>query len=169
MKILAPVLLPCLLLAGCSGEPEKPAPKRTPASNAFTHQGAPDELAELVPPGTAGIVYFKDLDALLERAVAKGIFGTKMRSVIDAANKDGIAAVVHQQFDIGRQILQHGLVPIIEPEVTISIADKAEAEEILLAEIKQQLDALGADQQVMLKLTLPERQTSTSRWSTIRA
>lgn len=98
-----------------------------------------------------------DLDALLERAVAKGIFGTKMRSVIDAANKDGIAAVVHQQFDIGRQILQHGLVPIIEPEVTISIADKAEAEEILLAEIKQQLDALGADQQVMLKLTLPEK------------
>lgn len=98
-----------------------------------------------------------DLDALLERAVSKGIFGTKMRSVIDAANKDGISAVVHQQFDIGRQILQHGLVPIIEPEVTISISDKAEAEDILLAEIKQQLDALGADQQVMLKLTLPEK------------
>lgn len=98
-----------------------------------------------------------DLDALLERAVAKGIFGTKMRSVIDAANKEGIASVVHQQFDIGRQILQHGLIPIIEPEVTISIADKAEAEDILLAEIKQQLDALGADQKVMLKLTLPEK------------
>ena len=98
-----------------------------------------------------------DLDALLERAVAKGIFGTKMRSVIDAANKAGIAAVVHQQFDIGRQILQHGLVPIIEPEVTISIADKAEAEAILLAEITEQLDALADDQQVMLKLTLPEK------------
>ncbi|MEE2878668.1 MAG: fructose bisphosphate aldolase [Pseudomonadota bacterium] len=99
-----------------------------------------------------------DLDALLERAVAKGIFGTKMRSVIDEANAAGIAAVVHQQFDIGRQILQHGLVPIIEPEVTISISDKAEAEEILLVEITKQLDALAADQQVMLKLTLPEKE-----------
>ena len=98
-----------------------------------------------------------DLDALLERAVAKGIFGTKMRSVINAANKEGIAAVVAQQFDIGRQILGHGLMPIIEPEVTISIADKAEAEDILLAEILKQLDALGHDKQVMLKLTLPEK------------
>jgi fructose-bisphosphate aldolase class I len=98
-----------------------------------------------------------DLDALLERAVAKGIFGTKMRSVINAANEEGIAAVVAQQFDVGRQILGHGLVPIIEPEVTISIADKAEAEDILLAEILKQLDALGHDKQVMLKLTLPEK------------
>jgi fructose-bisphosphate aldolase class I len=98
-----------------------------------------------------------DLDALLERAVAKGIFGTKMRSVISAANEEGIAAVVAQQFDVGRQILGHGLMPIIEPEVTISIADKAEAEEILLAEILKQLDALGHDKQVMLKLTLPEK------------
>ncbi|MAB10770.1 MAG: class I fructose-bisphosphate aldolase, partial [Hyphomonas sp.] len=96
-----------------------------------------------------------DLDALLERAVAKGIFGTKMRSVINAANQEGIAAVVAQQFDVGRQILGHGLVPIIEPEVTISIADKAAAEDILLAEILKQLDALGADKQIMLKLTLP--------------
>lgn len=98
-----------------------------------------------------------DLDALLERAVAKGIFGTKMRSVINAANEEGIAAVVAQQFDVGRQILGHGLMPIIEPEVTISIADKAEAEDILLAEILKQLDALGHDKQVMLKLTLPEK------------
>lgn len=98
-----------------------------------------------------------ELDVLLERAVAKGIFGTKMRSVISAANEEGIAAVVAQQFDVGRQILGHGLMPIIEPEVTISIADKAEAEEILLAEILKQLDALGHDKQVMLKLTLPEK------------
>lgn len=98
-----------------------------------------------------------DLDTLLEKAVAKGIFGTKMRSVVNAANPAGISAVVHQQFDVGRQILGHGLVPIIEPEVTISIADKAEAEEILLKEILTQLDALGADQKVMLKLTLPEK------------
>jgi fructose-bisphosphate aldolase class I len=98
-----------------------------------------------------------ELDHLLERAVAKGIFGTKMRSVINAANPVGIAAVVAQQFDIGRQILGHGLMPIIEPEVTITIADKAEAEDILLAEITKQLDALAADKQVMLKLSLPEK------------
>ena len=98
-----------------------------------------------------------DLDKLLTRAVAKGIFGTKMRSVINAANPKGIAAVVQQQFEVGRQILAHGMMPIIEPEVTISIADKAQAEEILLAEITKQLDALPADKQVMLKLTLPTK------------
>lgn len=98
-----------------------------------------------------------DLDALLKRAVAKGVFGTKMRSVIDAANPRGIAAVVGQQFEVGRQILAHGLVPIIEPEVTISIADKAEAEDILLAEIRKHLDGVPAGRQVMLKLTLPTK------------
>ncbi len=98
-----------------------------------------------------------ELDALLTRAVAKGIFGTKMRSVINAANPKGIADVVAQQFEVGKQIIGHGLMPIIEPEVTISIADKAEAEEILLAEITKQLNALPADKQVMLKLTLPTK------------
>lgn len=97
------------------------------------------------------------LDALLEKAVSKGIFGTKMRSVIDAANAEGVAAVVAQQFEVGKQILSHGLVPIIEPEVTITIADKAEAEDMLATEIKKHLDALPDDQQVMLKLTLPEK------------
>lgn len=97
-----------------------------------------------------------DLDALLMRAVEKNIFGTKMRSVIDGANEAGIAAVVDQQFDIGAQILSHGLIPIIEPEVTISIADKAEAEQILHDHILRRLDALSSDQNVMLKLTLPE-------------
>jgi fructose-bisphosphate aldolase class I len=97
------------------------------------------------------------LDELLKRAVAKGIFGTKMRSVIDAANPAGIAAVVAQQFEVGKQILAHGLVPIIEPEVTISIPDKAKAEDILLAEITKQLDGLPGDSQVMLKLTLPTK------------
>ncbi len=97
-----------------------------------------------------------DLDALLERANGKGIFGTKMRSVIDAASTSGIAANVAQQFEVGNQILGHGLVPIIEPEVTISITKKAEAENILRAEITKHLDALPTDQQVMLKLTLPE-------------
>jgi fructose-bisphosphate aldolase class I len=98
-----------------------------------------------------------ELDALLKRAVAKGVFGTKERSVVDAANPKGIAAIVEQQFDVGRQVLSHGLVPIIEPEVTISIADKAEAEKLLLAEILKHLDKLPASQQVMLKLTLPEK------------
>jgi fructose-bisphosphate aldolase class I len=96
------------------------------------------------------------LDALLARAVEKNIFGTKMRSVIDGANDAGIAAVVDQQFDIGIQILGHGLIPIIEPEVTISIADKAEAEQILHDHILRRLNTLSDDQNVMLKLTLPD-------------
>ncbi len=98
-----------------------------------------------------------DLDALLKRAVAKGVFGTKERSVVDAANPKGIAAIVAQQFEVGAQVLAHGLIPIIEPEVTISIADKAEAEELLLAEILKHLDKLPAGKQVMLKLTLPAK------------
>jgi fructose-bisphosphate aldolase class I len=107
--------------------------------------------------GTQLMKAMPDLDKLLTRAVAKGIFGTKMRSVINAANPKGIAAVVAQQFEVGKQILSHGLMPIIEPEVTISIADKAQAEEILLSETLKQLDALPADKQVMLKLTLPTK------------
>jgi len=96
-----------------------------------------------------------DLDKLLDRAAAKGIFGTKMRSVIDAASPSGIAANVAQQFDFGRQILAKGLMPIIEPEVTISITDKEEAEKILRDEIIRNLDKLPAGQKVMLKLTIP--------------
>lgn len=96
------------------------------------------------------------LKDLLVRANATGIFGTKMRSVIDAANPGGIAAVVGQQFEIAGEILDAGLVPIVEPEVTISIPDKREAEDLLLAEITRHLDALPAERQVMLKLTLPE-------------
>lgn len=97
------------------------------------------------------------LDATLERGVKAGMFGTKMRSVIDGASTSGIAAIVKQQFDIGRQILSHGLVPIIEPEVTISIADKAEAEDILRDELGKQLDTLEEGQDVMLKLSLPTK------------
>ncbi|MDF1801588.1 fructose bisphosphate aldolase [Thalassovita sp.] len=112
---------------------------------------------------TDGVCLMKDmpdLDALLEKAVANGIFGTKMRSVVNAASASGIAAIVEQQFAVGKQILSHGLVPIIEPEVTITITDKAEAEKILLGEIRKQLDALPDDQQVMLKLTLPETENT---------
>lgn len=96
------------------------------------------------------------LDALLARAVQNGIFGTKERSVIQAANARGIRALVQQQFALGNQVLAAGLVPIIEPEVTISIADKGDAEKILLEEITTALDTVPAGQQVMLKLTLPE-------------
>jgi len=95
------------------------------------------------------------LDALCERAVAAGVFGTKMRSVIQHANTAGVDAVVTQQFEVGTQILGHGLVPIIEPEVDINSSTKAEAEDLLQRSILAQLDALGADQHVMLKLTLP--------------
>ena len=97
-----------------------------------------------------------ELDALCAKAVAKGVFGTKMRSVIKAANKKGIEAVVAQQFEVGKQIIGHGLVPIIEPEVDINIPDKAAAEVILKAAIIAELDKLTADQQVMLKLTIPD-------------
>ena len=97
-----------------------------------------------------------DLDALCARAVAAGIFGTKMRSVINAASASGIEAIVAQQFDVGRQILSHGLIPIIEPEVTISITNKAEAEQMLLEALTRHLGTLPAGTEVMLKLTLPE-------------
>jgi len=98
-----------------------------------------------------------DLAPLLDRAVGHGVFGTKMRSVIKLANDAGIDSVVSQQFDIGAQILSAGLVPIIEPEVDIHSAEKAEAEAKLKAALTQRLDALSADQSVMLKLTLPEQ------------
>jgi fructose-bisphosphate aldolase, class I len=95
------------------------------------------------------------LDALLDRAKAAGIFGTKERSVIGAANAKGVAAIVAQQFAIGAQVAAHGLMPILEPEVTISIPDKAEAEALLQTEILRHLDALPVGTQVMLKVTLP--------------
>lgn len=96
-----------------------------------------------------------ELDALLDKANEKGIYGTKMRSVIHAANADGVKAVVGQQFDVAKQIISKGLMPIVEPEITISIEDKSQAEEMLRDEILAQLDALNEDQNVMLKLTLP--------------
>ncbi|MCO5070992.1 MAG: fructose bisphosphate aldolase [Rhizobiaceae bacterium] len=96
-----------------------------------------------------------DLDSLLKRAVALGMVGTKMRSVINLADKEGVRAIVDQQFDIARQISDYGLVPIVEPEVSIKSPQKAEAEALLRDEILRRLDALPDDQQVMLKLTLP--------------
>ncbi|MFM8956613.1 MAG: fructose bisphosphate aldolase [Actinomycetota bacterium] len=96
-----------------------------------------------------------DLDALLQRGVAKGIFGTKMRSVIKLANQAGIDAVVKQQFEVGRQIISHGLVPIIEPEVDIKSPEKPAAEALLRAAILAELAKQPASQPVMLKLTIP--------------
>jgi fructose-bisphosphate aldolase class I len=98
-----------------------------------------------------------ELDARLASAISHGVFGTKMRSVIKQANAAGVKAVVEQQFEIGKQICAKGLVPIIEPEVDINCPDKAAAEDLLLAELTKHLDKLSDDQNVMLKLTLPEK------------
>ncbi len=98
-----------------------------------------------------------DLDALLDKACAQPVFGTKMRSVIKSANPEGIAAVVAQQFEIGQQILAKGLTPIIEPEVDINAPDKAACEAILKKELLKHLDALKGDAPVIFKLTLPEQ------------
>jgi len=97
-----------------------------------------------------------DLDGLLARANDKGVFGTKMRSVIKLANAAGIKAIVDQQFEIGLRIVAAGLVPIIEPEVDINSPEKAEAEALLRTNLMEHLNSLTADQQVMFKLTLPE-------------
>jgi fructose-bisphosphate aldolase class I len=96
------------------------------------------------------------LDTLLERAVKLGIFGTKMRSVINLASRPGVAALVAQQFDVAAEIAAHGLMPIIEPEVSIKSPDKLGAETILRAELTARLDALPSGRKVMLKLTLPD-------------
>ena len=97
-----------------------------------------------------------ELDALLTRAVRLGVFGTKMRSVINLASKAGIAAVVAQQFEVAAQIARQGLMPIIEPEVSIKSPDKPGAEAILLAELTRHLEAAPNGPQVMFKLTLPD-------------
>lgn len=96
-----------------------------------------------------------DLDALLVRAKTKGIFGTKKRSVINLASKTGIAAIVEQQFEVANQIISHGLMPMIEPEINIKSAERAQCDAILLNELLKALDALPADKKVMLKLSIP--------------
>ena len=98
-----------------------------------------------------------DLDALLERAKRLGVFGTKERSVINAADKAGIAVLVAQQFQLARQVLAHGMVPIIEPEVNIKSADRDESDQLLLAAILEELDEIPEGERVMLKLSTPGR------------
>ena len=95
------------------------------------------------------------LDALLERAKGLGVFGTKERSVINTANEAGIAVLVAQQFQVARQVLAHGLMPIIEPEVNIKSADRAESDDLLLSAILEELDEIPDGQRVMLKLSIP--------------
>ena len=110
-------------------------------------------------PETDGVRLMKpipDLDGLLERANGKHIFGTKMRSVISSADRQGIAAIVAQQFEIGRRIAAAGLVPILEPEIDINAPDKAECEQLLLDEIGRQLAGEPFETQLMFKLTIPE-------------
>lgn len=96
-----------------------------------------------------------DLDALLVKAKALGVFGTKERSVINLANRDGIAAIVRQQFEVGAQVIGHGMMPMIEPEINIKSPERAEADRMLLEETLKALDALPQGQQVMLKLSIP--------------
>ena len=100
---------------------------------------------------------FPELDSLLDRGVEKGLFGTKMRSVVKLANEAGVKAVVDQQFEIGKRIVGKGLVPIIEPEVDIHSPEKAGAEDLLKASILEHLNGLGSDEKVMLKLTIPDK------------
>jgi fructose-bisphosphate aldolase class I len=112
-----------------------------------------------VQPEADGVSLLKpmpELDSLLERAAKLGVYGTKERSVIHLASKTGIAAIAAQQFEVGKQILRHGLVPILEPEVLIKSPNKAEAEAILRDELLKGLDGLTGDQKVMIKLTIPE-------------
>jgi fructose-bisphosphate aldolase class I len=98
-----------------------------------------------------------ELDALLKRAKSLGVFGTKERSVINLANREGIAAIVKQQFEVGSQVLAAGLMPMLEPEINIKSPERAEADQILLEELLKGLDALPEGQQVMLKLSLPAK------------
>lgn len=98
-----------------------------------------------------------DLDALLDRAVERHIFGTKMRSVVKSANEEGIKKVVDQQFEVGKQIIAKGLVPMLEPEVDINSSDKEESETIVKREILKHLDQLSKDELVMLKLSIPSK------------
>ena len=115
-----------------------------------------DNGLELESNGVQVMKKIENLNAKLEHAVLSGIFGTKMRSVINQASKSGISALLAQQFEVSEQINSHGLIPIIEPEITVSISDKAAAEKILEKELLIYLDALPSDRQVILKLTLPD-------------
>ena len=115
-----------------------------------------DKGLEAEADGVSLMKPIPELETLLDRAVKLGVFGTKMRSTINLASKSGIAAIAAQQFEIAARIAKHGLVPILEPEVSIKSPDKANAEALLKDALARHLDALPLDQQVMLKLTIPD-------------
>jgi fructose-bisphosphate aldolase class I len=115
-----------------------------------------DKGLEAEADGVSMMRPIPDLDTLLDRAVRLGVFGTKMRSTISLASASGIAAIAKQQFEFGAQICKHGLIPILEPEVSIKSPEKAKAEALLKDALARHLDALPSDQQVMLKLTIPD-------------
>src|SRR6202158_4864035 len=135
---------------------EKPVPACLWEERRFIPFLKVDKGLEAESDGVSLMKPMPALDALLTRAVKLGIFGTKMRSFINLPAREGIAAVVRQQFDVVTQIAEHGLMPIIEPEISIKSPDKAGAEAILLAELIRKLDALPEGRRVMLKLTIPE-------------
>ena len=114
-----------------------------------------DKGLEAEEDGVQRMKPIPDLDSLLERAKSLGVFGTKERSVINLANRDGIGAAVTQQFDVGAEVLGHGMVPILEPEVNIKSPERAEADRILLEELLEGLDSVGEGERVMLKLSIP--------------
>jgi fructose-bisphosphate aldolase, class I len=149
-KVIGAILFEKTMDGGADGEPVPQALwKRGVVPFLKVDKGLEDEAGgvKLMKP-------MPELDALCERAVGKGIFGTKMRSVIESASPTGIAAIVKQQFEVAAQIAAHGLMPIIEPEVSIKSPERAQCDVILRDEILKALDAMQ-DGQVMLKLTLP--------------
>ncbi len=135
---------------------EKPAPTFLWEDRGVIPFVKVDKGLEMERDGVSLMKPMPGLDALLTRALKLGIFGTKMRSVINLPSKNGIAAVVAQQFEVAAQIAEHGLMPIIEPEVLIKSPDKAGAEAILRTELARKLDTMPHDRQVMLKLTIPD-------------
>ena len=134
----------------------------TPVPQALTEKGVVpfikiDKGLEDEANGVQLMKPMPELDVLLTRAKALGVFGTKERSVINLANRNGIAAIVKQQFEVAQQVLSHGMMPIIEPEVNIKSAERAAADQILLEELTRALDALTGEDKVMLKLSIPAK------------
>jgi fructose-bisphosphate aldolase class I len=151
-KVLAAILFEATMDGEAQGQPVPTylwkARRVVPLLKIDKGLAAEDDGVQLMKP-------MPDLDKLLERGVAKGVFGTKMRSVINRASPSGVKAIVDQQFDVAAQISAHGLVPIVEPEVSIKSADKAQSEALLRDAILARLDKLPADKPVMLKLSIP--------------
>ncbi len=152
-KVLAAILFEATMDGQAEG---KPVPTFLWSDRGVVPFLKVDKGLEAEKDGVSLMKPIPGLDALLDRAVKLGVYGTKMRSVINLASQPGIAAIVAQQFEIAAQIAGHGLMPIIEPEVSIKSPDKAAAEAILLAELTAKLDALPGGKQVMLKLTIPD-------------